>query len=148
MLLFQIKNVDICIGYLDIGTIPSGARNVKIIETSPSAIIGIKTILLYISLYHLFVLALKLGNADILNEDFEMFSPGSYIVAAKDFNFVYNRSSSGMDVAFINGPLSEQLFIRVSYLNFVSLLVSLLILFAGICYRCWSLYTDVGLQDV
>ena len=60
--------------------------------------------------------ALQLGGADILNGDFEFFSPGSYIVAAEGFDFLYNRSSSsGVDVVFIDGPLSEQLLIRVSY---------------------------------
>ena len=60
--------------------------------------------------------ALQLGGNDILNGDFEYFSPGSYIVSAEGFDFLYNvSSSSGVDVAFIDGPLFEQLLIRVSY---------------------------------
>ena len=60
--------------------------------------------------------ALQLGSSDILNGDFEYLSPGSYIIATEGFDFLYNKSSSsGVDVAFINGPLSERLLIRVSY---------------------------------
>lgn len=60
--------------------------------------------------------ALRLGSTNILNGDFEIFSVGSFIVATEDFNFIYNRSSSsGVDVAFIDGPLSKQLFMRVSH---------------------------------
>ena len=69
-----------------------------------------------VHIYFVLFAALQLGGADILNGDFEFFSPGSYIVAAEGFDFLYNRSSSsGVDVAFIDGPLSEQLLIRVSY---------------------------------
>ena len=79
--------------------------------------------MLYIAL---FCLALQLGNTNILNGDLEFFYPGSYMIVAEDFTFVYNSSSSnGMDAAFISGPLSEQLFIGVCYRNFVSSLVSI-----------------------
>jgi len=62
----------------------------------------------------LFCVALQLGIADILNGN-QIFSPGSYIVAAEGFNFVYNRSSSsGVDVVFIDGPLPDCLFIKVN----------------------------------
>ena len=72
--------------------------------------------LLYNTYYYIFdlLVALQLGSTSILNGDYEYFFPGSYIVAAGNFDFVYNRSLfSGVDVAFIDGPLSEPLFIRV-----------------------------------
>lgn len=62
------------------------------------------------------VTALRQGSRDILNGEFEIFSPGSYMIVAEGFDFLYNVSfSSGVDVVFIDGPLPEQLLIRVSY---------------------------------
>ena len=56
----------------------------------------------------------QLGITNILNGN-QIFSPGSYIVTAEGFNFVYNRSSSsGVDVVFIDGTLLEGLFIKVN----------------------------------
>ena len=73
-----------------------------------------KIIIQYVLLYFDLFVALQLGSTNILNGDYEYFFPGSYIVAAGNFDFVYNRSLfSGVDVAFIDGPLSEPLFIRV-----------------------------------
>ena len=84
-------------------------------ETSTSAAIGTETTTKVFYILHCFVLALRQSNDDILNGEFEIFSPGSYMTEAEDFIFVYNVSSStGTDVVFISGPLSEQLFIRVS----------------------------------
>lgn len=103
---------------MNVGLIPSGARDITIMETTTFAAIGTESITKVCILYYVllcFVLALRQGNSDILNGEFEIFSPGSYMIVAEDFTFVYNVSSStGTDVVFISGPLSEQLIIRVS----------------------------------
>ena len=105
---------------MDVATIPIGAREITIRETSLSAVIGsyntYRNHIIYYCKYIVLFVALQLGSTNILNGDFELFTPGSYMVAADGLDFLYNiSSSSGVDVAFIDGPLSEQLLIRVSH---------------------------------
>ena len=94
--------------------------------------------------------ALQLGGFDILNGDLEFITPGSYIIPTEDFDFLYNVSSSGVDVAFIDGPLSEQLFIKVSYCilellysNFIVMNVA-----TGIFHHSWVIHVGMGIYNL
>ena len=64
--------------------------------------------------YIIHFVALQLGDEEILNADFGLFPTGSFSIPVAGITVTYNRSISGLDVAQIDGPLPEELFIRVS----------------------------------